>query len=218
MEPQQRTSERTVSASAVVASYEDSPYGRSPHTCGPNGHTCAPGGQNWGRWLNDGIPNPHVCIELFRLVLIVEFPLPNRGVPRWLLYISNTEIYPPWFSSIVAEDSRILMNFDELRALMRREHRIGICQWRELVIRRMRTRFLGGGFPHDFEYILRNSALRGLRPDIIPSGPVGRPESWGRMANNPLGQSGDQNRGAVWRTTPWKMEKACSTGTETKTH
>ena len=79
---------------------------------------------------------------------------------------------------------------------MRRGQRIGICQWRELVIRRLRSRFLGGGSPTDFESAFHNSDLRGLNPDIAPSGPVGHPG----------------------RKTPWKTEKVCSIGTEMAIH
>ena len=75
------------------------------------------------------------------------------------------------------------MNFEELHALTLRGHRVGICRWRELAIRRLRSRFLGVWFPHDFEYAFRNSELLGLNPDINPSGPVGRPASRGRMAS-----------------------------------
>ena len=74
---------------------------------------------------------------------------------------------------------------------MRRGHRICICQWRELVIRRLRSRFLGVGFPNDFESTCRNSELRGISPDIRPSGPIGRPASWGRMASGVENPRGD---------------------------
>ena len=89
-------------------------------------------GLEWGRWLNNGIPHVERCIELFRLVLIGDFPLMNRGVPRWLLFILNAEIYFTLHSSIASSpDSRNLMSFREMRDLMWTDHRIGLCQRRE---------------------------------------------------------------------------------------
>ena len=163
--PQLSTGERSVSSASIGRS-EGSSSAPTPPLEGRTSTPAPPGGENWEKRLNDGIPNSHDCLDMFRLVPIGVFPLPSRGVPRWILYILNIEIYFTWFSSVGAADIRNLMNFDELHALMWREHRIGICQWRELVIRRLRSIFSGGGFPHDFESTVLNSELRGLNPDI----------------------------------------------------
>ena len=121
--PQLRTSERSWSTAAVGApSRESTTYDGVP-LAARSSTPVSEGVVHGERWLNDGIPNPLVCIELCRLVLVGEFPLPNRGVPRWLLYILNSEIYSPC-SSKGAADIRNLMTFDEMHALMRREHRI----------------------------------------------------------------------------------------------
>ena len=65
---------------------------------------------------------------------------------------------------------------------------IGICQRRELVVRRLRSPFWRGGCPRDFEQSFRESELRVLRPDILFAGQLGSPETRGRVvsgANNP---------------------------------
>ena len=120
-------------------------------------------------------------MELFLLVLIGDFPLLHRGVPRWLLLLLNSEIYfhrPRSLTS--AADSRNLMSFDELHVLLRREHRIGLCQWRELIIRRMRNRFLGGGFPRDFE-----ATSPPIGAPVLKSGDLAH---WGIGATRELGK------------------------------
>ena len=133
-------------------------------------------GLEWGRWRNDGIPHPLHFVELFRLVFIGYFPLMNSGVPRWLLFLLNSAIYFPYTSSItVSSGSRNLMKLGELQAILWRDHRIGLCQRRELIIRRMGNRFLGGGFPHDFEVGFRESEPRLTNPVVLPTGILGRP-------------------------------------------
>ena len=115
-------------------------------------------------------------MELFRIVSIGEFPLMNRGVPRLLLFILNSEIYFPHISSIAgSSDIRNLMNFDELHAILRRDHRIGLCPWMALIIRNLRSRFLGGGSPQDFEASFRDSDLRLANREVLPTGILGRP-------------------------------------------
>ena len=79
-----------------------------------------------------------------------------RLVPIGLLYIVNREIHFP-HSSLGPVGSQNLTTFGELHALLRREHRICFRQWRELVIARLRSDFVGGGSPHGFERVFRES-------------------------------------------------------------
>ena len=84
---------------------------------------------------------------------------------------------------------RNLMTFGELQSLLWRERRIGIRQWRALVIRRIRSRFIGGGFPRDFDHAFRGPEARNLHSDILATGKLGRPETRGREVH------GANNRG-----------------------
>ena len=127
---------------------------------------------------------------LFRLVPIGDFPLLRRWVTRWSPLLLNSEIYFSWPSSSEgASDSRNLMSSDELQVLLRSEHRVGLCQWGELIIRRLRNRFSGGGFPRDFEDVFRRSEQRFANPDIFPTAMLGRPADWENVtsgAGNPM--------------------------------
>ena len=81
--PQHRKSGRSVTSSEAVAPSGEAPSERIPPLEERMSTPAPPGGGKWERWLNDGAPNPHVCLELLRLALIGKFPLPNRGAPRW---------------------------------------------------------------------------------------------------------------------------------------
>ena len=100
----------------------------------------------WYAWLEQGIPDIAACLELFRLVLIGDFPYPNYDVPRWLWYLLNREICMPIWSVELG-----LCTFRELHGLLWREHRMGLCLWREQVIRRMRRDFCP--FPTDLKHL-----------------------------------------------------------------
>ena len=122
----------------------------------------------------------------------------DRGVPRWLLFILNSEIYFPYSSSTTgSSDSRNLTTFDELQAILWRDRRVGLCQWREIIYRRLRNRFPGGGFPRDFELGFRESALRLTNPVVLPTGILGRPiilSNWETVTsgvNNPREDGAD---------------------------
>ena len=141
--PQLRTRPRGVCASTRVTTSgevrEERPSVHSFRASTPVRN----GGLNWDRWLNGAVAIPFARIELHRLVLIGDSPLPNRGVPRWLLYILNREIYLP-LPINAPTGGRNVMTFDWIQALLRSEHRIGLRQRRELIIRRARSRFPGG--------------------------------------------------------------------------
>ena len=131
--------------SGISIRTEDIPPNYNPPLSERRSNPIPADGTEWDKWIYDGIPNPLTCMELFRSVLIGDFPLMNRGVPRWLLFILNCEIFSPYESSIRGpSDSRNLTTFGELNAILWRDHRIGLCQWRELIIRGLRSRVLGG--------------------------------------------------------------------------
>ena len=167
-------------------------------------------GVDWGRWLNNGIPYPLHCMELFRLVLIGGFPLLHRGVPRWMLLFLHSEIYFHWPSSLAgAADSRNPMSFDELHVLLWREHRTGLCQWGEIIIRRLRNRFPAGGPPRDFDAAFRQSEQRLLNPDILPIGVLGRSADWGNATSGVDNPRADGVNSPNWDGEDDDSERAC---------
>ena len=103
------------------------------------------------------------------------FPLMNRGVPMWLLFVLNEEIYFPHRSSQnISSSSRNFMTFKEMRDLFWMDHRIGLRQWRELTIRSLRIHFVDGGYPQDFESEFRRLAPPAGPVPFLRSGRVGR--------------------------------------------
>ena len=65
------------------------------------------------------------------------------------------------------------MTFREMRNLMWRDRRIGLCQWRELIVRNLRSRYIDGGCPRDFESEFRRLAGKTGRTPVLQSGRVG---------------------------------------------
>ena len=145
----------------------------------------------WSSWLDQGIPEIAVCLELFRLVRIGCFPYPNYDGPRWLWYLLNREICMPTWSVELG-----LCNFRGLHGLLWRERRNGLCQRRELAIRRTRRDF--GPPPHDFEAAFRDSHEAELGPDILILGRTGFNTSWDLLNTGVQNPTSDGVRNLNW--------------------
>ena len=103
------------------------------------------------------------------------FPLMNRGVPMWLLFVLSEEIYFPHHSSPnSSSSSRNFMTSKEMHGLLWMDRRIGLRQWGELTIRNLRSHFADGGYPQDFESEFRRLAHRAGPVPVLRSGRIGR--------------------------------------------
>ena len=133
----------------------------------------------WRAWMEQGIPEPDVCLELFRLVLIGDFPYPLYDVPRWVWFLLDPEVCMPR-RAVDIDLYPGLCSFQELHAFLRIEHRLGLCRWRELIIRRLRREFRP--FPFDFEELFRYSQETALGPDLLILGRYSVDTAWNLMS------------------------------------
>ena len=82
------------------------------------------------------------------------------GVPLLDPFLLNCGAYFPYSSSTPrSSDSRNLTTSDELRAILRRDHCVGLRQWGEIIPRMLRRSFLVGGTPRDFDSEFRELAM-----------------------------------------------------------
>ena len=129
------------------------------------------------------------------MVLIGDFPHTEYDVPRWLWYLLNREICMPIWNVELG-----LCTFRELHGLLWREHRMGLCLWREQVIRRIRRDFCP--FPTDFEAPFRDSHEAELGPDILILGRTGFNTSWNLMGTGVQHPTFDGVNNLNWEACP----------------
>ena len=72
-----------------------------------------------------------------------------------------------------------LTTFGELQFSLWKDHRVGICLWRELIICRLGTKY--GSSPSDFEQSFRESDMVDGSPDILVTGDIGPLAEWGNL-------------------------------------
>ena len=126
-------------------------------------------------WLDLGAPELLACLGRFRMVLIGDFPFLYLEVHRRIWRLIDQEIVMP--DTAVSSDFIVeICTFVELHSILRRDRRIGLRQWREMGIRRIRTPLVG--FPYDFGRLFRNSDERRREPPVLSLGRTGPLPSW----------------------------------------
>ena len=104
--------------------------------------------KGWEAWPEDGVPETQTPLGLFRLVLVGDFPYPHYYSARWIWFLLDREVCMPR-RDIVSGLYPGLCSFREQHVYLWREHRLGMCQWGELAIRRLRLNYRP--IPFDFE-------------------------------------------------------------------
>ena len=132
----------------------------------------------WLAWLEEGVPGPQTRLDLFRLVVVGDFPSPHYDVPRWIWFSPDREVCVP-SRDIVSGLYPGLFSFRELHIHLRREHIMGLCQWGELAIRRLRRQYRP--FPFYFGDVFRESKEAELGTDLATLGRFGVGATWGSI-------------------------------------
>ena len=131
--------------------------------------------ENWIDWLDRGAPELLASLEWFRMVLLNEFPFPYLEVHRWIWFLLCQEIVTT--DDIFTDCAAALRTSGELHAISQRDRRLGLCQWREMIITRIRTPFAGRSY--DCERVFRNSEGRiAQTPGILIMGHAGPNSTW----------------------------------------
>ena len=126
--------------------------------------------QCWRKWLDEGAPDPQHCVDLFRLVLVGDFPYPHYDVYRWIWLILDREVCMRRTDPISGLYPGIC-SFKDLHIYLRRDNRPGMGMWRDLGIRRLRSDYCP--FPFDFAEISREAQDNELGPDTFILGLFG---------------------------------------------
>ena len=102
----------------------------------------------WVVWLDRVWTELRPCLELRRLVLIGDLHFTHIGVPRWVWFLLGQETVLPGRGP---SSGRIfeLCPFCEIRYILWRGHRLGICRRIAMIIRGTRRPFVG--LSYDFE-------------------------------------------------------------------
>ena len=100
---------------------------------------------DWVLWLGRCVPELIQFLAIFRLVAISAPPFPHHDVPMRILILLDREIVTPDHGQIGGTNA-CLRPFEERRGILRRERRLGLCQRREMIIRRMGRPFVGFSF------------------------------------------------------------------------
>ena len=151
--------------------------------------------QGWRKWHDEGAPGPQHCVDLFRLVLVGDFPYPHYDVRRWIWFILDREVCMRRADPISGLHPGIC-SFKELHIYLRRDHRPGMCMWRELAIRRLRFDYCP--FPFDFEEVFREAQDNELGPDTFILGLFGADATWETMATGVRNPTSDDAENLDW--------------------